>query len=84
MMQSVDKSGLVFPQQALAQFPQNTGSGWHRVVHGIRRHKADEAAIDLMKKLLTIYHGDRITAAEALEHPFFNPIRAEMIRRTNR
>jgi serine/threonine protein kinase len=34
-------------------------------------HKASFNAIDLIKKMLTIYPKDRPTAKECLQHPFF-------------
>jgi casein kinase II subunit alpha len=84
MQQYVEKYGLVVSQQALAQFPHSKSSGWHKVVRSIKRNKANEDAIDLMKKLLTVDHAVRITAAEALEHPFFGPIREEKKGNTKR
>jgi casein kinase II subunit alpha len=77
MQQYVEKYGLVVSQQALAQFPQNKGLGWHKVVRSIKRNKVNEDAINLMKRLPTIDHADTITSAEALEHPFFNSIRED-------
>jgi casein kinase II subunit alpha len=84
MLQYVDKYGLTLPQQALTMFPQSQGSGWQRTIFGMKPNKMDDEAIDLLKKLLTVDHADRITAAEALEHSFFNEIRDEMKRRAKR
>lgn len=84
MLQYVDKYGLVLSQSALSQFPQNQVPGWQKTVHAIKAQKFDEEAIDLMKKLLVIDHAERITAAEALEHPFFNEIRADMLRKSGK
>jgi casein kinase II subunit alpha len=84
IMQYVDKYGLVLPQAALSQFPTNPTPGWSKVLYEMKQQKRDDEAIDLLKKLLTLDHAERITAAEALEHPFFNEIRDEMTRRTRR
>jgi casein kinase II subunit alpha len=78
LMQYVDKYGLVLPRGALSQFPSNPGPGWERVTQNMQGWKYDDEAIDLLKKLLTIDHAERLTASEALEHPFFNEIREEM------
>jgi casein kinase II subunit alpha len=78
MMRYVEKYGLDLPYGAYQRFPQNQGPGWYRIVDGMKQAKIDDEAIDLMKKLLTIDHAERITAAEALDHPFFNQIRSEM------
>jgi casein kinase II subunit alpha len=80
MMQYIEKYGLSVSQEALQQFPHNQAPGWYRIVDGMKQSKVNDEAIDLMKRLLTIDHAERITAAEALEHPFFNEIRAEMNR----
>jgi serine/threonine protein kinase len=34
-------------------------------------------ALDLLKRMLSFFPEDRIGAAEALEHPFFAPIREQ-------
>ena len=35
----------------------------------------DELAIDLLDKMLTLDHTKRISAKDAVQHPFFNEIR---------
>ena len=35
----------------------------------------DERAFDLLSKMLKIDHIERISASEALQHPYFEPIR---------
>lgn len=75
VLQYIDKFGLQLPQDARSQFPTGQTSGWKKTIQGIRAHKMDEHAIDLMKLLLTVDHTERITAAEALAHPFFDSIR---------
>lgn len=37
----------------------------------------DDRVFDLMSKMLKIDHIERITASEALLHPYFDPIRQE-------
>ena len=32
-------------------------------------------ALDLLSKMLVIDHDDRITAREAMDHPYFNPVK---------
>lgn len=78
VLQYVDKYGLTLNQQALSLFPSNQAPAWQRTICLMKPHKTDEEAISLMKKLLTVDHEERITAKEALKHPFFDPIRKEM------
>ena len=78
VIQYIDKYGLTLSQQVLSQMPSNQNPGWQRVIHSIKPHKIDDDAISLMKRLLTVDHEDRITASDALNEPFFNPIRKKM------
>ena len=36
-------------------------------------------ALDLLNKLMTIDHRDRITASDAMKHPFFRPLKGKVI-----
>jgi casein kinase II subunit alpha len=48
-----------------------TGSGFNTLFGALRRRFQDFSALDLCKKMLKIDHRKRITASEALLHPFF-------------
>ena len=74
----VEKYGLSVPEMSITMFPANPNPSWNRVFGLVRSSKKDENAFDLLKKLLTIDHEDRITAKEALKHTFFDLIRDEM------
>lgn len=78
MVNYVEKYGLSVPEMSITKFPSRAGSSWNRVFGLVRVPKKDEHAFDLLKRLLTIDHEDRITAREALAHSFFDPIREEM------
>ena len=80
LLQYVDKYGLNLSQDALSLFPTNQSSGWLKYISLIKPAKYDEDAIRLLRTLLTIDHAERISAAEALKHPFFDPIRKNMER----
>jgi serine/threonine protein kinase len=50
--------------------------GNQSVLESIFHNKNIEAdGMDLMKRMLTIYSGDRITVAQALAHPYFDSVR---------
>lgn len=51
------------------------GMPYEKLISLQRRKFKDKRAIDLVKKLLTIDHKLRISAQEALEHPFFERVR---------
>jgi casein kinase II subunit alpha len=48
---------------------------WRSFVSDENRHLATPDAIDLIDKCIRYDHMDRITAHEALEHPYFDPVR---------
>ena len=73
----VERYGLSVPTTSISLFPQNPGSSWNRVFEFTRTSKRDDHGFDLLKKLLTVDHAKRITANEALKHPFFDSIRNE-------
>ncbi|CDW86035.1 casein kinase ii subunit alpha [Stylonychia lemnae] len=52
---------------------------WDRFVNNINEELIDVKVFDLLDKLLVIDHTDRITASEALQHPYFSTIRYKMI-----
>lgn len=47
---------------------------WERFVHSENQHLVTPEAIDFLDKLLRYDHQDRLTAREAMEHPFFFPV----------
>uniref|UniRef100_A0A0L8G8Y2 non-specific serine/threonine protein kinase n=2 Tax=Octopus bimaculoides TaxID=37653 RepID=A0A0L8G8Y2_OCTBM len=47
---------------------------WERFVHGDNQHLVSPEALDFLDKLLRYDHQERLTAREAMEHPYFYPI----------
>jgi len=54
----------------------HTKKPWTRFINAENNHLVSEAAIDLVDKLLRYDHQERLTAQEAMAHPYFAPIRA--------
>ena len=48
---------------------------WRKFVNSDNQHLSSPAAFDLLSKLLKYDHYERATAAEALAHPYFDPVR---------
>jgi len=44
---------------------------WERFVHSENEHLVSSEALDFLDKLLRYDHQDRLTAGEAMEHPYF-------------
>ena len=47
---------------------------WERFVHSENNHLVSPEALDFLDKLLRYDHQERLTAMEAMEHPYFFPI----------
>ncbi|KAK3927171.1 Casein kinase II subunit alpha [Frankliniella fusca] len=47
---------------------------WERFVHTENQHLVSPEALDFLDKLLRYDHYERLTAREAMEHPYFYPI----------
>jgi len=47
---------------------------WERFVHAENQHLVTPEAIDFLDKSLRYDHADRLTAKEAMEHPYFAPV----------
>lgn len=44
---------------------------WENFIHSENRHLVSPEALDLLDKLLRYDHQQRLTAKEAMEHPYF-------------
>ena len=49
-----------------------------RFVTPENQHFVSDEAIDFLDKLLRYDHQERLTAQEAQQHPFFDPVRATL------
>ncbi|KAK0425157.1 hypothetical protein QR680_009064 [Steinernema hermaphroditum] len=47
---------------------------WERFVHSENQHLVTPEALDFLDKLLRYDHQERLTAAEAMNHPYFAPV----------
>ncbi|XP_048461967.1 casein kinase II subunit alpha' [Rhincodon typus] len=53
---------------------QHSRKRWEQFIHSENRHLVSPEALDLLDKLLRYDHQQRLTAKEAMEHPYFYPI----------
>ncbi len=44
---------------------------WERFVHSENQHLVSPEALDFLDKLLRYDHSERLTAREAMDHPYF-------------
>lgn len=47
---------------------------WERFVHNENQHLVTPESLDLLDKLLRYDHATRLTARQAMEHPYFRPV----------
>lgn len=48
---------------------------WERFVHSENTHLVTAEALDFLDKLLRYDHQERLSAREAMEHPYFYPVK---------
>ncbi len=60
------------PPSVLAKMQGHEAKGWKA---RMQDHPVSDVAMDLLSRLVVIDHTERITAAEALRHPYFDHIR---------
>ncbi|KAI6222123.1 Casein kinase II subunit alpha [Aphelenchoides besseyi] len=56
---------------------------WERFITGDNQHLVTPEAIDFLDKLLRYDHAERLTAKEAMDHPYFAPVVAEAEKNLN-
>ncbi|CAN6645408.1 casein kinase II subunit alpha' [Trichomonascus vanleenenianus] len=59
-------------QRVLGYFPRRN---WLRFVNTNNQHLVTDDALDFVDKLLRYDHQDRLTAKEAMDHPYFNVLK---------
>jgi casein kinase II subunit alpha len=67
----LDKYGITLEPHFQAMLGQHSKKEWARFVTPDNKHLAVPEACDLVDKLLRYDHQERLTAREAMEHPYF-------------
>lgn len=52
-------------------FARHSRKRWERYVHTENQHLVSREALDLLDKLLRYDHHERLSAKEAMDHPYF-------------
>ncbi|XP_078801092.1 casein kinase II subunit alpha' isoform X1 [Oryzias latipes] len=58
---------------------QQTRKRWEQFIQSENQHLVSPEALDLLDKLLRYDHQQRLTAAEAMRHPYFYPVVKEQV-----
>ncbi|KAK4390444.1 Casein kinase II subunit alpha-2 [Sesamum angolense] len=72
----LNKYRLELDPQLDALVGRHSRKPWSRFVNSDNQHLVSPEAIDFLDKLLRYDHQDRLTAKEAMAHPYFNQVRA--------
>ncbi len=67
--------GLELDPQQEALLGTHSRKPWTRFINADNQHLASPEAIDFIDKLLRYDHQERITSKDALNHPYFEPVR---------
>jgi len=68
----LDKYGLVLDPHFMHLLGTHSKKPWKRFVTPENKHLAVPEAIDFLDKLLRYDHQERLTAREAMAHPYFS------------
>lgn len=72
----LDKYDLELDPNIESQMTSHSKKPWSRFVTHDNQHLASQDATNFLECLLKYDHQERITAKEAMAHPYFAPIRA--------
>ncbi|CAI9777171.1 unnamed protein product [Fraxinus pennsylvanica] len=72
----LNKYHLELDPQLEALVGRHSRKPWSRFINSDNQHLVSPEAIDFLDKLLRYDHQDRLTAKEAMAHPYFNQVRA--------
>ncbi|MBA0677755.1 hypothetical protein Goari_019144, partial [Gossypium aridum] len=71
----LNKYGIELDPQLAFIVGRHSRKPWTKFINAENQHLALPEAIDFLDKLLRYDHVERLTAKEAMAHPYFYPIR---------
>lgn len=71
----LNKYGLELDPQLEALIGRHSRKAWTKFVTPENQHLVTPEGIDFIDKLLRYDHQERLTAKEAMEHPYFDPVK---------
>ncbi|KAA8497829.1 Casein kinase II subunit alpha [Porphyridium purpureum] len=71
----MDKYGLAMSEKQWNRIPDTPGRTWKSFVTANNEHLVSDAGLDLLDMMLQFDHQDRVTAKDAMQHPFFDLVR---------
>jgi casein kinase II subunit alpha len=71
----LNKYGIELDPQLEALVGRHSRKAWTRFSNQENSHLVTPEALDFLDKLLRYDHQERLTCKEAINHPYFNPVR---------
>jgi len=69
------KYGIELDPQLESMVGRHTRKPWGKFINNENQHLVTPEAIDILDRMLRYDHQDRVTAEEAMAHPYFDPVR---------
>ncbi|XP_076325524.1 casein kinase II subunit alpha-like isoform X5 [Tachypleus tridentatus] len=73
LFEYLDKYQIILDPRFSDILGRHSRKRWERFVHSENQHLVSPEALDFLDKLLRYDHQERLTAREAMEHPYFYP-----------
>ncbi len=70
-MKFLDGKRIDFIKRRIRLLFRHSRKRWERFVHSENQHLVSQEALDFLDKLLRYDHNERLTAKEAMDHPYF-------------
>ncbi|XP_055986203.1 casein kinase II subunit alpha-like [Sorex fumeus] len=70
----INKYNIKLDAQFSELLGRHTRKRWDRFIHSENQHLVSPEALDFLDKLLRFDHQTRLTAREAMDHPYFYPV----------
>jgi len=71
----ISKYGIELDPHLDALIGRHSRKPWTKFIHGENEHLVSPEALDLLDRMLRYDHQERITCQEAMQHPYFDPVR---------
>eukprot|EP01025_Chloroclados_australasicus_P030168 TRINITY_DN30266_c1_g1_i1.p1 TRINITY_DN30266_c1_g1~~TRINITY_DN30266_c1_g1_i1.p1 ORF type:complete len:207 (-),score=29.38 TRINITY_DN30266_c1_g1_i1:297-917(-) len=79
LYQYLEKYGLQLDPGLVNLIGEHSKKAWTKFINADNEHLVSEEAIDFLDNLLRYDHQERLTAKEAMQHHYFDPVRAEVM-----
>jgi casein kinase II subunit alpha len=71
----VEKYNITLDSQYDDILGQHSKKAWPKFVNSQNEHLISDEALDLLTKMLKYDHAERVTPKDAMEHPYFKPVK---------